>query len=155
MSASFQRRPRCFNAVRVASTPSASFQRGLTLKQRGLTLKQLGLLDGPNQILIIDAKAVVRIFIEERGQHLSEEALRDAIREFDHLVMAEAQALHSETGALLINAKKLEEPDKLRTWALNTESRLHRNKAVCAIANKLARIAWAVWNSGEEYSPSH
>ena len=79
---------------------------GIIALQLG-TLKQLGLLDGPNQVLSVDAKAMVRIFIEERGKHLSEEALRDAIREFDHLVMAEAQALHSETGALLINANHI------------------------------------------------
>lgn len=79
---------------------------GIIALQLG-TLKQLGLLDGPNQTLIVDAKAVVRIFIEERGQHLSEEALRDAIREFDRLVMAEARDLHAETGALLINANHI------------------------------------------------
>lgn len=76
---------------------------GIIALQLG-TLKQLGHLDGPSQVLIVDAKAVVRIFVEERGQHLSEEALRDAIRNFDQLVMEEAQALHAQTGALLINA---------------------------------------------------
>lgn len=79
---------------------------GIIALQLG-TLKQLGHLDGPSQTLIVDAKAVVRIFIEERGQHLREDALRDAIREFDRLVMAEAEALHSETGALLINANHI------------------------------------------------
>ncbi|MDG1432016.1 MAG: hypothetical protein P8L68_19335 [Paracoccaceae bacterium] len=79
---------------------------GIVALQLG-TLKQLGHLAGPHQTLIVDAKAVVRIFIEERGQHLSEEALRDAIRDFDRLVMAEAQAIHAETGALLINANHI------------------------------------------------
>lgn len=79
---------------------------GIVALQLG-TLKQLGLLDGPDQALIVDAKAVVRIFIEERGQHLSEEALRIAIQDFDRLVMAEARDLHAETGALLINANHI------------------------------------------------
>ena len=79
---------------------------GIVALQLG-TLKQLGLLDGPNQVLIVDAKAVVRIFVQERGQHLSEEALREAIRTFDQLVMDEAQALHAQTGALLINANHI------------------------------------------------
>ncbi|MDG1430021.1 MAG: hypothetical protein P8L68_15820 [Paracoccaceae bacterium] len=68
------------------------------------TLSYLGHLDRPEEVLIVDAKSVVRIFVEERGQHLSEDALRDAIRTFDHLVMEEAQALHAQTSALLINA---------------------------------------------------
>lgn len=79
---------------------------GIVALQLG-TLKQLGLLNGPNQILMVDANAVVRIFIEERGQHLSEEALRDAIRDFDRLVMSEAQDIHAETGALLLNANHI------------------------------------------------
>ncbi|MDP7152381.1 MAG: hypothetical protein QGI08_15960 [Paracoccaceae bacterium] len=68
------------------------------------TLRYLGHLDRPEEVLIVDAKSVVRVFIEERGQHLSEDALRDAIRTFDRLVMEEAQVLHTQTGALLINA---------------------------------------------------
>jgi transposase len=34
--------------------------------------------------------------------------------------------------------------DPLRTWALAVQARTHRNKAVCALANKLARICYAV-----------
>ena len=71
------------------------------------TLNYLGHLDRPEEVLIVDAKSVVRIFVEERGQHLSEEALRDAIRRFDRLVMEEAQVLHTQTGALLINANHI------------------------------------------------
>lgn len=71
------------------------------------TLSYLGHLDRPEEVLIVDAKSVVRIFVEERGQHLAEDALRDAIRTFDHLVMEEAQALHAQTGALLINANHI------------------------------------------------
>ena len=33
--------------------------------------------------------------------------------------------------------------DPLRTWAVAVQSRTHRNKAVCALANKLARICYA------------
>ena len=35
-------------------------------------------------------------------------------------------------------------PDRLRTWALALQERAHRNKATVALANKIARIAWAV-----------
>ncbi|MGH8252366.1 MAG: IS110 family transposase [Steroidobacteraceae bacterium] len=35
--------------------------------------------------------------------------------------------------------------DRLRTWAIATEQRCGYNKATVALANKLARIAWATW----------
>jgi transposase len=36
-------------------------------------------------------------------------------------------------------------PDRLRAWALHLERFRGHNKAAVALANKLARIAWAVW----------
>jgi transposase len=44
-----------------------------------------------------------------------------------------------------IAAKRGLELDGLRRWALETEKRVGHNKAVIALANKLARIAWATW----------
>jgi transposase len=41
--------------------------------------------------------------------------------------------------------------DRLRTWALEVQDRSNHNKATCALANKLARIAWAVWVKHEKY----
>jgi transposase len=41
--------------------------------------------------------------------------------------------------------------DSLRTWALAVQERTNHNKATCALANKLARIAWAVWVKNENY----
>jgi transposase len=41
--------------------------------------------------------------------------------------------------------------DRLRTWALAVQERTNHNKATCALANKLARIAWAVWVKHENY----
>jgi len=41
--------------------------------------------------------------------------------------------------------------DRLRTWALQVQQRTNHNKAACALANKLARIAWAVWVKQENY----
>ena len=37
------------------------------------------------------------------------------------------------------------------TWMSQLEARKHRNVAVVAVANKLARIAWAVLAKGENY----
>jgi transposase len=41
--------------------------------------------------------------------------------------------------------------DRLRSWALEVQQRTNHNKATCALANKLARIAWAVWSKHERY----
>jgi transposase len=43
------------------------------------------------------------------------------------------------------------EVDRLRSWALAVQARTNHNKATCALANKLARIAWAVWVKHERY----
>lgn len=44
--------------------------------------------------------------------------------------------------------------DPLRCWALGVAQRTHHNKATCALANKLARICFAVLRSGEPYLPA-
>ena len=46
------------------------------------------------------------------------------------------------------------EVDRLRAWALAVQERSNHNKATCALANKLARIAWAVWVKHERYQSS-
>ena len=53
--------------------------------------------------------------------------------------------------SVLLTAKKQQRPDRLRTWALKLERRSHHNQAACALANKLARIAWAVWHNDVPY----
>jgi transposase len=46
--------------------------------------------------------------------------------------------------SVLSRARTVVSPDRLRTWALALEERSHHNKATVALANKIARIAWAV-----------
>jgi transposase len=53
--------------------------------------------------------------------------------------------------SVLCHAKKAKEHDRLRTWALALERRVKHNKAAVALANKLARIAWAVWKRGRDF----
>lgn len=49
-------------------------------------------------------------------------------------------------------ARRMGRPvDKLKSWALAVQARTNHNKAACALANKLARIAWAVWVKHEHY----
>jgi transposase len=45
--------------------------------------------------------------------------------------------------------------DRLRSWALEVQARSNHNKATCALANKLARIAWAVWVKQQRYQAAH
>ena len=40
---------------------------------------------------------------------------------------------------------------KLQQWGLTLSERVGHNKATCAMANKLARIAWAVWCKDEPF----
>ena len=42
-------------------------------------------------------------------------------------------------------------PDRLRAWALQVERLRGHNKTAVALANKLARIVWAVWRHGKDY----
>jgi transposase len=46
--------------------------------------------------------------------------------------------------AVLCKARLRTAPDRLRAWALSLEQRRGHNKATIALANKLARIMWAV-----------
>ena len=46
--------------------------------------------------------------------------------------------------SVLLHARK-QQPDRLREWAHNLEKTHVHNKAAVAVANKMARIVWAVW----------
>lgn len=53
--------------------------------------------------------------------------------------------------SLMRAATTKSEPDKLRAWALRKHSARGPHKAAAAVANKLARIVWAVWTRGRGY----
>lgn len=53
--------------------------------------------------------------------------------------------------AVLVGAKSSSQPDRFRAWGLELQRRCGHNKAAVAVANKLARIAWAVWKSGKPF----
>lgn len=61
--------------------------------------------------------------------------------------------------AVLARAKQLAYQGKpltrLQQWALTLEQRAGHNTATCALANKLARIAWAVWMHQSAFDAHH
>ena len=46
---------------------------------------------------------------------------------------------------------KPNDPDRLRRWALHVQALRGHNPAAVALANKLARIVWAVWRNDSLY----
>ena len=62
--------------------------------------------------------------------------------------------------SVLARAKQLSRSDparlsRLQRWALQLEQRAGHNKATVALANKLARICWAVWRNDTPYQPGY
>src|SRR5882724_9790118 len=57
-------------------------------------------------------------------------------------------------GARAVLQQRTKQSSGLSTWLAQLTSRTHRNVAAVALANKLARIAWAVLAKGEQYRPS-
>ena len=53
--------------------------------------------------------------------------------------------------SILAHAHKAKHPDRLQGWALRLEQKLGANKAAVALANKIARIAWAVWKHDRDF----
>jgi len=52
--------------------------------------------------------------------------------------------------SVLVHARK-QQPDRFRSWAHDLEKTHVHNKAAVAVANKLARIVWAVWTRNVPY----
>jgi len=52
-------------------------------------------------------------------------------------------------------SSEAEHLSSLRRWALGVQARSNHNKAACAVANKLARIAWASWANGTCFDPEY
>jgi transposase len=53
--------------------------------------------------------------------------------------------------SVLWHAKRMKHRDRLRSWALRLERKVGHNKAAAALANKLARITWAVWKNDRDF----
>jgi len=57
--------------------------------------------------------------------------------------------------SVLWRAKGCATLDRLHAWALITQQRRGHNIAAVAVANKLARIVWAVWTQQRPFSAAH
>lgn len=47
--------------------------------------------------------------------------------------------------AALLHERRAKHPDRLRAWALEGQRLCGRDTATVALADKMARIVWAVW----------
>ncbi len=54
-------------------------------------------------------------------------------------------------GAQSVRRSKVRDRQRFGPWLQRLELRVHRNVAVVALANKLARISWAVLANGKPY----
>lgn len=79
--------------------------------------------------------------ISKRG----DKYLRTLLTHGARSVLLRAQAL----------AKSGQSLSRLQQWALDVRARTNHNKATCALANKLARIAWAVWTHERAFDGDH
>jgi transposase len=53
--------------------------------------------------------------------------------------------------SVLRHAQRCERPDSLRGWALRLQKKRGYNLAAVGLANRLARIVWAVWLRNQDY----
>ena len=56
--------------------------------------------------------------------------------------------------SVLLGAQRTKTPDRLRSWALRLRQTQKHNIVAVALANKLARIAWAVWKHRQPFVSS-
>ncbi len=56
-------------------------------------------------------------------------------------------------GARSVMQRRTKQAPGLSAWLAQLTARTHRNVAIVALANKLARIAWAVLTKNEVYRP--
>lgn len=66
--------------------------------------------------------------------------------------------IHGARAALLAASrvrKRAGELTELQQWALETQARVGHNKATVALANKMARIIWAVWTKSTAFDGNH
>jgi hypothetical protein len=55
---------------------------------------------------------------------------------------------------MLLGAHRTKRLYRFQAWALDVEKRRGRNRAAVAVANKLARIIWAVSTRGVPFQPA-
>lgn len=56
--------------------------------------------------------------------------------------------------AVLLSARRRTDRHRIHTWVLELEARRGHNVSAVALANKIARIAWATWSREQDYRPA-
>lgn len=66
--------------------------------------------------------------------------------------------IHGARSALLAAERRRQSGQtltRLQTWALVRADEGHRNRAAVALANKMARITWALWKHERSFDGNH
>lgn len=69
-----------------------------------LTLMYFDVLELTQEPLVIDARVITKMFVDQRGVDLDDDQYRSAIRDIDSIVTAEAERVYRATGQMMINA---------------------------------------------------
>jgi len=56
--------------------------------------------------------------------------------------------------AVLLSARRRKDRHRIHSWVLEVEARRGHNVSAVALANKIARIAWATWSRQQDYRPA-
>ena len=59
------------------------------------------------------------------------------------------------SAALMLKHKAPEKLTRIQRWAVELKDRVGMHKAIVGLANKLARICWAIWKHGDAFEPNH
>ncbi len=70
-----------------------------------------------------------------------------------YLRMLLTHGARSVLRAATLAARRGQDLDGLRRWALSVQGRANHNKATCALANKMARICYATLRDAVPYGP--
>lgn len=83
-----------------------------------------------------------------QSRHLGKISKRGDVYVRTLLIHGARSALSS---ALALRHKAPEKLNRLQRWAIDLNDRIGIHKATVALANKLARICWAMWSHGDDY----
>ena len=96
-------------------------------------------------------RLLVRLTPKESSSGMTRRLGRISKRGDRYLRMLLTHGARSVLRAATVADRQGRSVDALRRWALTVQSRTHHNRATCALANKMARICYAVLRDHQDY----